>query len=154
MSVHRAVMAGSIEQLNAAIAAGDPVDALDREGRTALMYAALDKRLDLMERLLDNRANCNVRDKVGMTALHFAAQANCGAAVRLLVKSGADHQIRDGNGNTALFRAVFSYAGGENAVEDLLESGADADTENDHGVSARALALSIANYDTRKFFAT
>ena len=67
----RGVSAASKALLDAA----GPIDARDAEGRTALMRAVLQGRLDSVVALLRRGADPNVADSVGMTPLQ-AAQAN------------------------------------------------------------------------------
>jgi ankyrin repeat protein len=124
---------------------------VDRAGRDE-MNAVIDREFDKAERLLDEGANPNSVDNASWSALHFAAQNNDTEMVRMLLKHGALTSLRDRNGNSPLSRAVASYRGEAECISALLEAGADPDNENDYGVSARSLAFTIANYDTRKFF--
>jgi ankyrin repeat protein len=150
--MHKAVASGKIEILNASIAAGEALDERDQVGRTPLMYAAAGMRIDLMEILLKAGANQNATDQQGWTAMHFAAQENWADGVRVLAEYVAAVNSQDANGNSPLSRATYFYVGKENAVEVLLQLGANPDLENNHGVSPRKLANRIANYDVRKFF--
>src|SRR5437660_172287 len=125
---------------------------VDRAGRDELTNAVIDREAALVGRLLATGANPNSVDHPGWSALHFAAQDNDADMVRTLMRYGASHSLRDAHGNTALARAVFSYRGEAECISVLLEAGADPDEANDHGVSPRSLAFTIANYDARKFF--
>lgn len=53
----------------------------------------------------------------------------------------------DSDGNTPLWTAVFCSQGEGATIRVLLDSGADPDQGNGHGVSPRVLAARIANYD-------
>lgn len=145
-------MAGDAKGLSTLVNEGADVNAVDRDGRSPLTNAAISRSLECVRVLITAGARVNLKDKAGWTALHFAAQENAAAIVDELIKAGADIDACDGNGNTALFRAVFSYGGAAEAVTPLLAAGAQPDKENLHGMSPRALADSIANYDVRKFF--
>ncbi|TJX51567.1 MAG: ankyrin repeat domain-containing protein [Mesorhizobium sp.] len=126
----------------------------DRMGRTALINAIIDREMVLAQRLLESGVDPNAIDRAGWSALHFAAQNCDGDLVRMLIRAGVALEPRDANGNSPLWRAVMSYRGGAEAITPLLDAGADPDAANVHGVSPRSLAVTIANYDTAKFFDT
>ncbi|AZO53820.1 ankyrin repeat domain-containing protein [Mesorhizobium sp. M8A.F.Ca.ET.057.01.1.1] len=126
----------------------------DRMGRTALINAIIDREMVLAQRLLESGVDQNAIDRAGWSALHFAAQNCDGDLVRMLIRAGVALEPRDANGNSPLWRAVMSYRGGAEAITPLLDAGADPDAANVHGVSPRSLAVTIANYDTAKFFDT
>src|SRR5688572_3199202 len=60
----------------------------DPLGRTLLMEAVLEKRLDLVTLLLEHGADPKLEDHEGSTALHFAAQAHLPEIVQLLLDKG------------------------------------------------------------------
>ncbi|WP_348273520.1 ankyrin repeat domain-containing protein [Streptomyces sp. DSM 40868] len=119
----------------------------DRLGRTAVHYAAADGDADGLSVLLAGGADPEEGDHAGWTPLHFAAQAQAPSAIEVLLASGATVDAEDGHGNTPLWRAVFCSQGEGVVIRLLLEAGADPDRGNAHGVSPRALAGRIANYD-------
>lgn len=82
-----------------------------------------------------------------MTPLHFAAQSQSETAAKVLLAAGAAVDDGDGNGNTPLFNAVFNYQGDPATIQVLPAAGADPGQENVKGVSPRALADLIGNYD-------
>ncbi|KAI3844338.1 hypothetical protein MKX03_006141 [Papaver bracteatum] len=58
------------------------VRVVDRDGRSALHYAAYDSNAELATKLLDVDPSAGyVKDKDGMTALHYAAGGNCNATL-------------------------------------------------------------------------
>lgn len=59
----------SLPEVTAAIASGEDVDALDREGRTALFYAVRDGDVAIAAELVRHGANVNVHDRDGKTPL-------------------------------------------------------------------------------------
>jgi ankyrin repeat protein len=125
-------------------------------GRTELHYVAVDlpkeKHSQEIVRLVAEGCDPNQADKNGWTPLHVAAQECSLEAVQALLAVGANIDAQDSDGNTPLSNAVFRYTGDGSVVAVLLESGADAERSNFHGVSPRSLANTIANYDVRKFF--
>ncbi|POX63506.1 ankyrin repeat domain-containing protein [Streptomyces sp. Ru62] len=119
----------------------------DRLGRTAVHYAAGGGDVDGLRALLAEGADPGTVDAEGWTPLHFAAQAQVPAAVEVLLAAGAAVDVVDRHGNTPLWRAVFCSRGEGGTIRRLLEAGADPDRDNVHGLSPRALAGRIANYD-------
>ena len=152
MNLTQAVMINDVPAISELLTRGASLDERDRDGRTPLMQAAINARIDIMGLLLGSGAKPDIQDKRGWSALHFAAQGQLAEGIELLVSHGATVDIVDSHGNTPLGRAVFNYRGDGDAVNMLLRLGADRHRENNHGVSASSLAHTIANYDVRKFF--
>lgn len=125
---------------------GDP-NIRDRIGRTPLVNAVIDARLDLVDTLLRFGADVNIPDSRGYTPLHYAAQSHLLPIVSALISAGADVESRDSFGNTPLFRAVFESRGRGEVIHELIGAGADQHARNSSGVSPRDLAASIANFD-------
>ncbi|MFF8908904.1 ankyrin repeat domain-containing protein [Streptomyces olivaceoviridis] len=124
----------------------------DRLGRTAVHYAAAAGDADALRVLLAEGAAPGEAVTAGWTPLHFAAQAQAPAAVEVLLVVGASFDAADRHGNAPLSRAVFGSRGEGATIRLLLEAGVAPDRENGHGVSPRALAERIANYDVAAFF--
>ena len=118
LAVHIACLrpAISVTLLQAMLDSGTPVDARHEQGRTALMLAANNGRLDLCSMLLDAGANPAAADGEGSTALHAccidlnlaAERAEAGlecdpaGVVALLLTRGAPVNATTGDGMTAL----------------------------------------------------
>ena len=82
------------------------VDAVDYEGRTALMLAAIHAGAETVKRLLqDGHADVDQRDDQGKTALIHAAEQGRADNVRALIDGNADLDRRDRSGKTALDHA-------------------------------------------------
>lgn len=133
-SVASAAARGETALLRAYIATGVPIDepvrSPDTQGRTPLMQAALQARLEAMTLLLEAGANPNAQDPMGMTALmhlynQFVPAGDCGtktAIVKLMLDHGARTDITDKRG-----QRIMNYVdrGGVNpctSVLDLLTS--------------------------------
>lgn len=50
------------------------VDAQDKDSKTALHYVAANNRLDIVQMLVDAKANLEVEDNEGNTPIHFAVE--------------------------------------------------------------------------------
>ncbi len=144
-------MRRSLPELTHAIAQQENVDALDREGRTPLFYAAKDGEAAIVAVLVHHGANVNAQDRNLETPLHFAARAYQPEIVECLLTSGAAVDAHDVHGNTPLSHAVFDSKGRGRVIELLVSSGANKALKNKRGVSPEDLAKSLANYDVPPF---
>ena len=131
----RALDQRDVTELGGAIRRHGP-DAVDRDGRTALINAA--QRNDLVAAGIALDAGCAVDavDKQGLTSLHFAVIASSLPMVELLLRAGAAVDPRDGWGNTPLNRAVPlpQQSDAEALVSRLVAAGADPGIANHSGV--------------------
>ena len=94
-ALHRAVKAGDIDGLKAALASGADVNARDGRGWTALMHAANKGHALMVPHLLAvSGADLDVRAADGATALFMAVLQGHGEVVEQLVKGGADISIK------------------------------------------------------------
>ncbi len=118
-----AVMAGSREQVEAALADG-ALDREDRRGDTALFHALRRADNGIAVRLIDAGADVNHRNLRGETALMLAAERGDVDLVKRLIAAGADVDPAPENGDSPLIRAVRSQHVA--AAEQLLGAGADA----------------------------
>jgi ankyrin repeat protein len=84
------------------------------------------------QRLLERKADVNVKDSDGWMALHWAAERGHAAVVRLLVEAKADVSVGDSYGRTALFWALEHEA----VVRLLVEAKADANVRDSYGWTA------------------
>lgn len=130
----------------------EDIDARDRAGRTALMYAVVEGELEKAKELIRSGADVNATDKHDWTALHFATQNYSIEFVKLLLESGAIVEAEDSNGNTPLSNAVFQCRDRDGEViQILLQAGANKHHKNKYGVSPTDLATTIANYDVAQY---
>lgn len=129
---------GDVVGLQAALAAGVPVDAANDKGFTALVLAGYDNHLEATRFLLDQGANPDHRDASGNTALMGIGFKGYADIARLLIERGANPNLRNGGGSTALmFAAMF---GRHEMLQLLLDAGADKSFQDGRGFTALQLA--------------
>jgi ankyrin repeat protein len=161
-----AAVNGNAAMLDLLLKAGASPNATLPEGETTLMTAARSGRPDAVKLLIDRGANVNARDASrGQTALMWAAARNNADAVRLLVKAGADLNARTSNtakatgrrsesGNTFSSPAPTGFtpllfavrAGAIDAVDALLQGGANVNDTLSDGESALVVATANAHW--------
>lgn len=103
-ALHLAVIAGDLPATEAAIKAGDDLDAHESRSYTALHFAVQDGFADIAAVLLEAGADVESRTSTGVTPLRLAAQrwkkSPDGTIIRLLKKYGASGQTQDDGGHT------------------------------------------------------
>jgi ankyrin repeat protein len=135
-----AALDGRIERVRSSLDQGATPDAVDPDGRTALMMAAYNGHTETVKMLLDCGARVDATDRVGRTALMYAASGPFAATVQLLITRGADPNIRDTEeGFTAL---MFAAAEGQvEVIKALLSKGADVTIKDNDGDTALDFAV-------------
>jgi ankyrin repeat protein len=78
----------------------------DLAKNNALLQATADGQIAVVESLIRNQANINVKDKNGYTPLMIATIKGNVAIVEMLLLNYADTNIKDSRGNTALMHAT------------------------------------------------
>lgn len=128
------------------------VDARGQTDENALMIAALRGHLDLVQALIDRRAQVN---KPGWAPLHYAATYEGSGAldiVRLLLEHHAFIDAESPNRTTPLMMAA--QYGRSEVVRLLLEEGADPQSTNEQGLSAMAFAQRAGRNDVVQLIAS
>src|SRR5262249_36888965 len=105
---------------------------VDRMGRTALHYAALDGDAGRVRQVLVSGLIASAAKNNGGTPLHLAAQSNAANATAVLLRAGASLGARDVHGNTPLFTAVFNSRGFGEVIKLLRAHGANPFAKNNH----------------------
>ena len=104
------------------------VNAGNKEGMTALMFAVEKSSPDVVQVLLDAEADVNDRDKQGKTVLMFAVERECNPeVVETLLKAGANIDAMDKGGMTALMWAETEKSCSEEVMK-LLQTPRRVDT--------------------------
>jgi len=76
-----------VETVKALLAENPDMDAVDWEGYTVLMFAAVSGQLDIVNALIAHEADVNVKNKVGSSALMMAS--GYPNVVKILKEAGA-----------------------------------------------------------------
>lgn len=116
------------------------IDAADSDGRTALISAAIENKLDFIKWLMDNVADTDHQDRIGYSALHFAGQEKFVKVAAFLLERGANPNVQDIHGNPPLWTAIFNAklpTDDQGVVKLLLKHGANPDNVNNHGKTPR-----------------
>lgn len=99
---------------NAAVAMLDnqanPDIAMGQAKYNVMMLAVKKGNLQMVQTLLQYKANPNAKNAAGLTPLMIAAFDNREMMVTLLLKSGADPKVKDVDGKTALHLAIENQA--------------------------------------------
>jgi ankyrin repeat protein len=114
---------GDVKEVERLIRSGVDLDSGDNRGRTALMWASYENRVEVVKLLIEAGADLDIRDNVGFTTLIWASFYNRIEVVKLLISAGANLNIRSDGGHTALIWA--SYWNHVEVVKLLLENFAD-----------------------------
>ena len=101
------------------------LNATNAAGETPLMYLAILGDTRRAQALIKRGANVN---RLGWTPLHYAASKGHADTVRMLIANKAIVNAPAPDGTTALMMAA--YAGSQDVVDALLESGADVTMQN------------------------
>jgi ankyrin repeat protein len=137
--LHEAALNGQAEAVDSLLEQGIDVNALDQDGRTALMYAAFNGYEGIVTSLVAHDAGINIKDNYGRTPLMFAATGPFPGTVRMLLDHKAEIDAVDAEEHfTAL---MYAAAEGQlEVVEILLEYGADAALRDVDGDTAETFA--------------
>jgi ankyrin repeat protein len=118
-ALHEAA-SGDIEVFRILLDAGADVNAASEPGQTPLMMAAQAGKPEIIQELLERKANINAVDTWDQwTALQWASSSGQLEAVSLLVKNGAEIHHKDKNGKTAL---ALAQEKGQTKVAELLKA--------------------------------
>ena len=148
---------GHFDKVQNLLVAGARVDAVDRDGNTALMWAAWNGTKWAVEMLLSKGASVNLASKRATTALMWAASVSgpFGTGqieiVNLLLDRGAAIDARDIQGRTALLGACDrQFESSAPLVQLLLKKGASIEVADLSGNTPLLAAARLGHVDTLK----
>ncbi|KAJ9148904.1 Ankyrin [Pleurostoma richardsiae] len=139
--LHRAAAMNNINAARCILsrAADSLLSSRDSFGRTPLWHAAAAGAVEIVNLLLDHRADPDTPDQVGRTPLHVACRMGYGEVVEELLRAGAkvDAVTHDPGLTACHFAALGDHA---DVLQILLQHGADADRCEGLGASKVTLA--------------
>lgn len=109
MNISDAIIHGTIEEVNSAIAQGATLDEVDAYGYTPLIQTAIVNKMDMAKAVLDAGADVNFTDLTGRSALHWAADNNNFELCELLLQRGADANAYTRAGQPVLTMPVLRH---------------------------------------------
>ena len=116
------------------------INAKDKYGNTALMFAAESGKVEAVNALINAGAYINARSISGITVLMYATKAEI---VNALLNAGADVNAKDYYGRTALM-----FVRNAETVNALLNAEADVNAQDNRGNTALMDAAWYASYET------
>lgn len=130
---------GDLVNVQKFVTAGTPVNSINADKSTALMWAAFNGHTPVVAYLLEMGADIDAKDINGRTALLYAASGPYAETVGLLLRNGADINAQ---GTTEGFTALMMAAaeGQLEVVRVLLLNGASADIIDRDGDTAEKFA--------------
>ncbi|KFH45075.1 Serine/threonine-protein phosphatase 6 regulatory ankyrin repeat subunit C-like protein [Hapsidospora chrysogenum ATCC 11550] len=132
--------AGNVEVATILVDHGANIDACDLEGCTPLMIAVLEQEEEMVDLYLKRGADVQRKDVQGFSALDKAHRSEHGRIMHRLILGGAFSDRGNGNGCTPIM--TCSRLGYQDAVDLLLQRGADPNKVDD----THSTCLSKASY--------
>ncbi|KAI4314704.1 hypothetical protein L6164_027586 [Bauhinia variegata] len=139
LPLHTLAASGESYLLDSLLKHNVDINAVDKDGLTALHKAIIGKKQAIMNYLLRNSANPFVRDKEGATLMHYAVQTASSQAIKILLLYDVDINLPDNDGWTPLHLAV--QARRTDLVRLLLIKGANKTLKNKDNLSPLDLGL-------------
>ncbi len=136
MSLADAIIEEQMDQVQAYLRSGAPLNMFDEYGFTPLIEAAIADNIEIVKILIDYGANVNLQDATGGTALHWAAENNNIPLAKLLFERGANPNTYTFAGQPALVMPLLRQ---QNEIKKLfLQYGAHLEFAQDY-INAKLL---------------
>jgi ankyrin repeat protein len=129
---------GNTDVVNLFLDAGMEPDVIDKDGGTALIYAAAMDNADMIRNLLARGADLHAKGFNNDTALIHAALTGSCEAIKILLDAGADVNMKSSHGTPLILAAFLGY---HECVKILLERGADINAQTDEGETGLMLLV-------------
>ncbi|KAK7309387.1 hypothetical protein RJT34_06073 [Clitoria ternatea] len=154
LPLHTLAACGEFHLLKSLLKYDVDINAVDKDGLTALHKAIIGKKQAITNYLLINSANPFVLDKEGATLMHYAVQTASTQTVKILLLYNVDINLPDNDGWTPLHLAVQTQR--TDLVRLLLIKGADLRLKTKDGLTPLDLCLylgqSARTYELIKLF--
>ncbi|GKV45125.1 hypothetical protein SLEP1_g52241 [Rubroshorea leprosula] len=148
LPLHTLAAAGEFYLVDSLLKHNIDINAMDKDGLTALHKAIIGKRQAITNFLLRESANPFVLDEDGATLMHYAVQTASSPIIKLLLLYNVNINLQDNDGWTPLHLAV--QARRTDIVKLLLIKGADKTLRNKDGLTPLHLCL-YSGHDTRTY---
>ncbi len=134
------------------------INFINQDGYSPLIYAIVKQNLKIIELLLKQGADTELKAKNGYTAFHYAAESSAKneEIFKILLKYNANIEARTNHGYTPLLLAViqntFYYANSIYTPKALINLGADKNAVNNEGKTALHLAIEVRSEPLVHYF--
>jgi len=142
---------GNGEYVKNLIEQGADINAVDKNGQTALMRAASAGNDQMVAILITNGADIGLQDSKGNTALHYAAANDHASTTKMLINNGAIINVTNRKGQTPLELAIKN--GSVYAIR-VIDSGALAVVETNAGFTIAAASAAGSGISTTTIVTT
>jgi ankyrin repeat protein len=134
----KAIVQGNPSEVKQLLDKGDAVDAT-QNGQTALHFAAMNGKIDIISILIARGAKVDIQDDQGVTPLMLAASQGKLDAVQTLLAQGAKIETQNKLGENALH--IAGAHGKKEIVAALLDRGANIHATTNNGLNVLVFAL-------------
>ena len=137
----------NIEMLELLVKKGgkDVLKELDEDGNTLIRYACKNKNIGILEYLIKNGIDVNVKNNLEKTALSYACYEGNTKAIDVLIKNGCNVDEVDKMGTSLLCQVVSNHR--NNVMEKLIRNGANVNLADGYGKTPLMYALENKNGD-------
>ena len=142
-TMFEAARTNDVARIEALIAEGAEIDAVDENGRTALLIATHRNNIEAATVLIDAEADVNRKDNIEDSPFLYAGAEGRLEILRLMLKAGADLASTNRYGGTALIPAA--HHGHVETVRELLQTKIDIDHINKLGWTALLEAVILGD---------
>ncbi|XP_024032855.1 ankyrin repeat domain-containing protein, chloroplastic [Morus notabilis] len=148
LPLHTLAASGAFYLVDTLLKHNVDINAVDKDGCTAIHKAIIGKKQAITNYLLRESANPFVCDKDGATLMHYAVRTASIQAIKILLLYNVDMNLPDNDGWTPLHLAV--QARRIDVIKLLLIKGADKTLKNKDGLTPLDLCL-YSGRDTRTY---
>ncbi len=103
--LHNACINGDYNKVKTLINAGFNVNATDKDGNTAILFASIRGHSEIVELLIKNGAKVNVKNNAGITPLMRATVKSKTKTMQILIDNRADLYAKDNEGKSVIYYA-------------------------------------------------